>query len=96
MIQQREVQVLWEAVESLRQRVDELEGGVKEQHEHYQPGYFQYVASATSNRKTFHRRGCKFTRRFTLVAGGFLEFQSYEAALAAGLVPCKSCGAQFL
>ena len=88
MIQDREVKVLWEEVEDIRKRIDELEhaGGRVE-------GHCDFVASTTSNRKTFHLRGCKFTRGFIKVTDGFKEFGSHEEAVAAGLVPCKSCGA---
>ena len=86
MIQDREVQGLWEAVEEIRKRIDELEGNGAAQGD-----FFQYVASATSNRKTFHLRGCKFTRGFMQVADGSREFRTYEEAVDAGLVPCKIC-----
>ena len=88
MIQDREVQALWEAVEDIRKRIDSL-GDPGSGHK----GPCQYVASMTSNRKTFHLRGCKFTRGFMQVTDGFWEFRTQEDALAAGLVPCKSCSA---
>ncbi|CAI8054221.1 hypothetical protein GBAR_LOCUS29620 [Geodia barretti] len=88
MIQDRTMQNLWGAVDELRQRVEELENGgtplVME---------LDYVASMTSNRKTFHLRGCKFTEGFIAVEGGYFQFSSHDEALAAGLVPCKRCGA---
>ena len=88
MIQDREVQALWEAVEEVRKRIETLEGET-----HLAEGEAEYVASPTSNRKTFHLRGCKFTSGFMQATNGFLEFRSHEEALEAGLVPCKSCGA---
>ena len=88
MIQDREVQSLWVAVEEIRKRVEALEDNG-----HSNEMECGYVASTTSNRKTFHLRGCKFTRGFMQVADGFREFPSHDEAVAAGLVPCKSCGA---
>lgn len=86
MIQDREVKGLWDAVEDIRRRVEEMEGdGPSES------GVGDYVASVTSNRKTFHLRGCKFTRGFINVTDGFQEFNSHDEAVAAGMVPCKSC-----
>ena len=90
MIQERTMQDLWAAVEELRQRVEELENGGQSAPAPVPP---DYIASAKSNRKTFHRRGCRFTGRFVNLAGGFQEFESRDTAVAAGLTPCKSCGA---
>ena len=88
MIQDREVQDLWGAVEEIRRQVERLEGtAIEEECE------LPYVASATSNRKTFHLRGCKFTRGFMKVADGYSEYDTHDAAVAAGFVPCKNCGA---
>lgn len=88
MIQDREVQALWDAVEEVRKRVEALEGdGNAIALE------FGYVASSTSNRKTFHVRDCKFTRGFMEAGKDFMEFHSHDEAVQAGLVPCKSCGA---
>jgi hypothetical protein len=88
MIQDRTTQDLWAAVDELRQRVEELENG-----DSSSAMELGYVASVTSNRKTFHLRGCKFTEGFIAVKGGYLQFSSHDEALAAGLVPCKRCGA---
>ncbi len=86
MIQDREVQDLWVAVEAIRRRVEELEGtGVED------PSELAYVASATSNRKTFHLRGCKFTKGFMKVADGYSEYRTHEEAVSAGHIPCKNC-----
>ncbi len=88
MIQDRTMQDLWEAVAELRQRVAELEtgGGLP-----VAPP--DYVASSKSNRKTFHRRDCRFTLGFLNLAGGFQEFDSRDEAMKASLIPCKICGA---
>ena len=88
MIQDREVQDLWGAVEEIRRRVETLEGSPTDA-----PSESPYVASATSNRKTFHLRGCKFTRGFMKVADGYSEYRTHDEAVAAGFVPCKNCGA---
>lgn len=88
MIQDREVQDLWGAVEEIRRRVESLEGSTADL-----PTDLPYVASATSNRKTFHLRGCKFTRGFMKVADGYSEYHTHDEAVAAGFVPCKNCGA---
>ena len=90
MIQERTMQDLWDAVEELRQKVEEMENGGPPAPVSVPP---DYIASAKSNRKTFHRRGCRFTGRFVNLAGGFQEFESRDGAVAAGLTPCKSCGA---
>ncbi len=88
MIKDSTMEELRAAVEELRQRVEKLErgGDIIE-------ALPDYVASTTSNRKTFHLRGCKFTRGFMAVEGGFSEFRTHDEAMGAGLVPCKSCGA---
>ena len=86
MIQHQEVQVLWEAVEDLRKRIEKLEGDGRDKEDPC-----LYVASITSNRRTFHLRECKFTRGFMKVADGFWEFRTHDEAVAAGLVPCKTC-----
>ncbi len=88
MIQDREVQDLWGAVEEIRRRVETLEGSPTDE-----ASESPYVASATSNRKTFHLRGCKFTRGFMKVADGYSEYHTHDEAVAAGFVPCKNCGA---
>ena len=88
MIQDREVQALWDAVEEVRKRVEALEDNAPEC-----AADLDYVASNTSNRKTFHLRGCKFTRGFMQASKGFMEFRSHDEAVEAGLVPCKTCGA---
>ena len=88
MIQDREVQDLWVAVEEIRRRLEELEGSVAEEDTE-----LPYVASATSNRKTFHLRGCKFTRGFMKVASGYSQYRTHDEAVTAGFVPCKNCGA---
>lgn len=88
MIQDREVQDLWSAVEEIRRRVESLEGSAKEE-----PVELLYVASATSNRKTFHFRGCKFTKGFMKVKNGYSEYGTHDEAVEAGYVPCKYCGA---
>ena len=88
MIQDREVQDLWVAVEDIRKKVESLEGPATKA-----GGDWAYVASTTSNRKTFHLRGCKFTRGFMKVADGYSEYRTHDDAVAAGYVPCKTCGA---
>ena len=102
MIQDREMQALWDAVEEIRKRVEALESNGHSEEvavdeavtvEVEAEAEYDYVASATSNRKTFHRRGCKFTLGFIQVADGFHQFSTHEEALAAGRVPCKSCDA---
>ena len=77
MIQDRDVQNLWDAVEGTGD--DDME--------------YAFVASATSNRKTFHLRGCKFTSGFMKAANGFREYRTHEEAVEDGRVPCKTCGA---
>ncbi len=86
MIQDREVQDLWGAVEEIRRRVEKLEGSATN-------GYTEpaYVASATSNRRTFHLRGCKFTRGFMRVSDGYSAYHTHDDAVAAGFIPCKTC-----
>lgn len=86
MIQDREVKSLWDAVEDLGRRVAELEGAGRES-----PTQFDYVASPTSKRRTFHNRDCKFAGSFMQGGNGFREFRTPEEAVAAGMVPCKSC-----
>ena len=86
MIQDREVKGLWDAVEDIRRRVEKMESAGQPE-----AGVGDYVASVTSNRRTFHLRGCKFTKGFITVADGFHEFKSHGEAVAAGMVPCKSC-----
>lgn len=88
MIQDREVQDLWGAVEEIRRRVESLEGSAM-----VVSTELPYVASATSNRKTFHLRGCKFTRGFMKVSDGYSEYRTHDEAVIAGFVPCKNCGA---
>ncbi len=86
MIQDRVVQDLWGAVAEIRSRVEALEQSATEDCTE-----FAYVASATSNRKTFHLRGCKFTRGFMKVADGYSEYRTHEEAVSAGYIPCKNC-----
>jgi hypothetical protein len=86
MIQDLEVQDLWSAVEEIRRRVESLESSATEEKIE-----LPYVASATSNRKTFHLRGCKFTRGFMKVKGGYTAYCTREEAVSAGYVPCKNC-----
>ena len=87
MIQDQLERELWAAVDELRRRVEEAEKSKKESVQ-----LPAYVSSATSNRKTFHRRDCKFARRFDALDGRLQEFSSHAAAVEAGLVPCKVCG----
>lgn len=87
------MQELWAAVEGLRQRIESLEQGGNSLKENTGEANKEFVASVTSNRKTFHLRGCKFTRGFLAIEGGFSEFGTHDEAVSAGLVPCKSCGA---
>ena len=97
MIQDRELQGLWDAVEEIRKRVEKLEdtGASMEvelvAHAPVAAVKDGYVASATSSRKTFHLRGCKFVRSFIDVPGRFSEFTTAKDAIAAGMVPCKLC-----
>ena len=88
MIQDREVQHLWDAVEEIRKKVEAMEGT-----EAQADVECAFVASATSNRKTFHLRGCKFTAGFMKAANGFREYRTHEEAVGDGRVPCKTCGA---
>lgn len=87
MIQDRDVQNLWDAVEEIRKKVEAMEGT-----EAGDTGEFVFVASATSNRKTFHLRGCKFTHGFMKAANGFREYRTRDEAVEDGRVPCKICG----
>ena len=80
------LQELRAAVEELRIRVERLE-----QDGNHQDSQPELVASMTSNRKTFHLRGCKFTKGFMASEGGYYEFRTHDDAVGAGLVPCKSC-----
>ncbi len=84
MTQNREYRGLWDAVEELKRRVDDFEG-----RKAAEVAPTKYVASALSNRKTFHRKECKFARNLQDVH----TFSSHDDAVAAGLVPCKSCRA---
>ncbi len=88
MIQDRTLRNLWAEVAELRQRVAELENGGRPP-----AAPLGYVASNKSNRKTFHRRGCRFTGRFRNVAGSSQEFESRNEAIEAGFRPCKKCAA---
>ena len=87
------MQELWAAVEELRQRIETLEQGGNSPEGVPAQEQLDFVASVTSNRKTFHLRGCKFTKGFLAIEGGFSEFGTHDEAVNAGLVPCKSCGA---
>ncbi|MDE2843590.1 MAG: hypothetical protein OXN21_09430 [Chloroflexota bacterium] len=92
MIQDRDVQYLWDAVEEIRKKIEAMEGTGDEPQAETEVEY-AFVASATSNRKTFHLRGCKFTTGFTKAANGFRQYRTHEEAVMDGRVPCKSCGA---
>ena len=86
MTQDRILQELQEMVEELRQRVQVLEAASQPKDVHA-----SYVASATSNRKTFHLDSCRFTGGFLSIPGGFHKFQSHDDAVAAGYLACKTC-----
>ena len=86
MIQDREMRSLWDAVEAIRRRVEEMEDAGQPK----SPAG-DYVASVNSNRKTFHRRGCLFTKGFIDLSNGYRQFSSRDEAVAAGMVPCKRC-----
>lgn len=86
MIQDRRVHDLWSAVAEIQRRVEALENSAKEDSREW-----AYVASATSNRKTFHLRGCKFTRGFMKVADGYSVYRTHGEAVTAGFIPCKTC-----
>ena len=86
MTQDRILQDLQEMVEELRQRVQVLETDSQPKNVHP-----SYVASATSNRKTFHLDSCRFTGRFLFIPGGLHKFQSHDDAVAAGYQACKTC-----
>ena len=87
------MQELWAAVEELRRRIETLEQGGNSVEEISGAVQLDLVASVTSNRKTFHLRGCKFTKGFMATEGGFREFGTHDEAVSAGLVPCKICWA---
>ena len=90
MTQDRILQDLQEMVEELRQRVQVLETDRQPKNVH--ASYVaSYVASATSNRKTFHLDSCRFTGRLLSVPGGLHKFQSHDDAVAAGYQACKAC-----
>lgn len=101
MIKDSTMQELWAAVEEIRQRIETLEQGDNsldevsvEVSEEVSPEImFDFVASMTSNRKTFHLRGCKFTRGFMATEGGYRVFATYAEAVSAGFVPCRICWA---
>ena len=94
MIQDRDVQSLWDAVEGIRKKVEAMEGTeVVEGAEAGGDVESAFVASATSNRKTFHLRGCKFTHGFMKGSNGFRAYRTHAEAVEDGRVPCKTCGA---
>ena len=92
MIQDRDVQYLWDAVEEIRKKVEAMEGTGPQPQAEMEVEY-AFVASATSNRKTFHLKGCKFTTGFMKAADGFREYRTHDEAVEDGRVPCKTCGA---
>ncbi|MCY4366952.1 MAG: hypothetical protein OXE17_12140 [Chloroflexi bacterium] len=100
MIQDRDVQSLWDAVEEIRKKIEAMEGTEAMESTEAVGGAeaggdveFAFVASATSNRKTFHLRGCKFTHGFMKASNGFRAYRTHAEAVEDGRVPCKTCGA---
>ena len=91
MIKDSTMQELWAAVEEIRQRIETLEQGDNSFAGVTEETKLDLVASVTSNRKTFHLRGCKFTKGFMATEGGYSEFGTHAEAVSAGLVPCKIC-----